>query len=125
MKTFLLLSVLASTLAFGQSKKIYTKQQLINLNKISYFPSVEGAGTDFDFYVCMQKNYKLNPKKYPEFMSKQEFDKTFPNTDDFKKTETYERNSLSFRAYGLLNYERRSAIQQTYPKCIKKSDIDW
>ncbi|MDE5487311.1 hypothetical protein [Elizabethkingia meningoseptica] len=125
MKTLLLFSVLASTLAFGQSKKSYTKQELIKLNKESYFPSVEGAGTDFDFYVCMQKNYKIDPKKYPEFMNKKEFDKKYPNTDDLQKTENYERTSLSFLAYGLSNYEYRSAIQKKYPKCIKKSSIDW
>lgn len=124
MKTLLLsLSfVFFSGLAFGQSKKNYTKQELTKMTNKSYFPADPVA---VSFYECMNKNYKKDPKKFPEFMSTKEFDKKYPNKTDIEKNNIFERESLHFRAYGLLNYQSRIGTQASYPKCIKKSDIDW
>ncbi|MCT3653649.1 hypothetical protein HZR02_17580 [Elizabethkingia anophelis] len=124
MKTLLLSIsfVLFSGLAFGQSKKIYTKQELIKLNKASYFPEEK---INIDFYLCMQKNYKIKPNDNPEFLSKKEFDKKYPNTKEEERFSIYEKNSLSYNSFAKWDYVWRLENQKQFPKCIKKSEIDW
>lgn len=79
------------------------------------------------FYSCMIKNYKINPKNYTEFMTDNEFNKAikdgyFPNESQYFNAE---KMSLNWRAYAQFNYGNRIEIQKKYPKCIKKSDIDY
>lgn len=132
MKTLLLsLSfVLFSVLAFGQSKR---ENQLYSLFNKSGFKKYWGDG-EFDnksakavakFYSCLERNYKINPLDYPEFTPIKEFEKKNSNTNDIQKNDILKQSSLYYKAYGRLDYHGRLSIQETYPKCIKKSDIDW
>lgn len=79
------------------------------------------------FYTCMIKNYKINPKNFTEFMTNEEFKNAIKKGNFPEESETFNAEKLSFQwnAYGHLNYDARISIQKAYPKCIKKSDIDW
>ncbi|WP_407503457.1 hypothetical protein, partial [Elizabethkingia miricola] len=103
------------------SKKTYTKQELIKLNQASYFPKE----AKIDFYLCMQKNYKINPIENPEFLSKKEFDKKYPNTKEYERFSIYEKHSLSFNSFAKQDYVWRIENQKAFSKCIKKSEVEW
>ncbi|MDE5515147.1 hypothetical protein KRE43_05525 [Elizabethkingia meningoseptica] len=121
MKTLLFFVVLFSGLTFAQSKKIFSKQELLKLNETSYFPKE----ANINFYLCMQKNYKVDPSKNPEFLSKKEFDKKYPNTKDTERFSVFQQNSLSYNSFAKWDYVWRLENQKQFPKCIKKSEIDW
>lgn len=80
------------------------------------------------FYTCMVKNYNFNPKWSSEFMTEKELQKEIEKNQEFKKElmHTYaEFLSFHWNSYARLNYEHRIGNQKEYPKCIKKSDIDY
>lgn len=130
MKTLLLNTLLISGIALGQSKR---ENQLYELFNKSAFKKYWGDG-EFDkkgskqvvkFYACLEKNYKINPYNYPEFTSIKNFEKKHPNTNEIEKNDILKNESLYNQAYLILNYQRRIALYESFPKCIKKSDIDW
>ncbi|MCT4157010.1 hypothetical protein HZP35_18925 [Elizabethkingia anophelis] len=132
MKTLLLsLSlVFFSGLVFSQTKR---EKELYNTFEKSAFKKYWGDG-DFNkksslhvakFYSCLEKNYKINPYKYAEFTSVKDFEKKYPNKSDIEKNDILKENSLYYKTYGILDYQRRISSYESFPKCVKKSDVDW
>ena len=73
-----------------------------------------------DFYNCILKKHpkKFIKNHYPEITPTKVF---YAQKEEERSITDY---SLMWNSGGG-DYQRRIAIQKYFPKCIKKSDIDW
>lgn len=134
-KIILICSTLVFSLSFGQkNNSIEVKLLKLWNNKTANYIYGDENGTSKEvknsvikFYSCMVRHYKINPKDYTEFMTDKEFKEAIKN-GNFPEGGNYtnaEKFSLNWLAYAQFNYGNRIEIQKIYPKCIKKSDIDY
>lgn len=120
MKTIFILSgLLLSGVFFGQSAKRIS--ELESKFKKSYyfklFPESD-IKTIVSNYICLEKNYKINPETEKEFLTEQNFYDRYPGyliDENF----TIENASILEEAKKEMHFNPQTRKNDIFPKCLK------